>query len=181
MTSLEPTTRDEIDALIAHFGFTALPSEGTLFTSTCRSRAELASGSPIGTAMLGLYCHAPESLSRFHRLDADEVWHFHLGDPLRLVLLFPDGSSRDVIMGSDVLAGQHLQVVVPAGTWQAGHCSEGGRYSLFGCTMAPGFTGAGYEGGTRAVLLASHPDRRTDIERLACAPDETRMPAGFAS
>ena len=170
----------DIPALIAHFGLTALPAEGALFASTYRSAHDTPEGGPVGTAMLGLYCNAMQSHSRFHRLPVDEIWHFYRGHPLRLVLLYADGTSRDVILGSDPLRGQDVQFVVPAGTWQAGHCIEGGQYSLFGCSMAPGFTGAMYEGGTRAMLLARHPDRREDIERFGCGDDETRMPARFA-
>ena len=59
-----------------------------------------------------------------------------------------------------------MQFVIPAGTWQAGELHPDGVYGLFGCTMAPGFTGAGFVAGTRAELLAQHPERAADIERL---------------
>jgi predicted cupin superfamily sugar epimerase len=168
-------------ALIAHYGFTPLPSEGTLFVSTYRSGDSLGDGGPVGTAMLGLYCDEPLSQSRFHRLPVDEVWHFYGGDPLRLILLHPDGSSADVIMGGDPLQGHRVQFVVPAGAWQAGHMVPGGRHSLFGCTMAPGFTGRMYEGGARDVLIAAYPGRAADIARLGSDPSDTRMPDGFAT
>ncbi len=172
---------DDVSALIAHFGFTPLPSEGTLFASTYRSAEDVAGGGPIGTAMIGMYCDAPFSQSFFHRLPVDEVWHFYGGDPLRLVLLHADGSSSDVIMGPDPLAGHLVQFVVRADVWQAGHLVAGGRYALFGCTMAPGFTGAMYEGGARDTLTAQYPDRSADIARLGCEPHDTRMPEGFAT
>jgi predicted cupin superfamily sugar epimerase len=55
-------------------------------------------------------------------------------------------------------------------------------YGLFGCTMAPGFTSAGFEAGTRSALMASHPDRHADIERLAVPDGEPgTMPDGFAT
>lgn len=170
----------DIPALIAHYGLTPLPSEGTLFASTYRSVENVAGGGPAGTAIIALYCTAMQSHSLFHRLPVDEIWHFYRGAPLRLVLLHPDGSARDVILGNDPLRGEQVQCVIPAGTWQAGHCIDGGAYSLFGCTMAPGFTGAMYEGGAKEVLMTSHPDRREDIERFGCTPEETRMPEGFA-
>ena len=171
----------DIAALIAHFGLTPLPSEGTLFTSTWRSTGELPEGGPHGTAMIGLYCSDPVSHSRFHRLPVDEVWHFYSGDPLRLILLFPDGRSRDVVMGADPLQGHLVQFVVPAGVWQAGHLVPGGSYALFGCTMAPGFTASMYEGGTRDALLTAYPSSAADIARLGCEAHDTRMPSGFAT
>ena len=117
---------EELRTLIAHFGMVPLPVEGTLFASTYRSTENNAEGGPVCTAMLATYCDEPVSISRFHRLPVDEVWHFNRGDPLRLVLLFPDGDARDVIMGSDPLAGQLVQFMVPAGVWQAGHLMPGG-------------------------------------------------------
>jgi predicted cupin superfamily sugar epimerase len=171
----------EVKAIIQHYKLEPLPVEGTLFTSTYRSVQELEGGRPCGTAIIALYCNEPRSQSLFHRLAEDEIWHFYAGDPLRLVLLYPDGSSRDVIMGSDPLRDQHVQFVIPAGVWQAGHVLEGGQYSLFGCTMAPGFTDAIFEGGTREALVSQYPERADDIDRLGCAGSETRMPRGFAT
>jgi predicted cupin superfamily sugar epimerase len=171
----------KIKHLIAHYGLTALPVEGTLFTSTYRSAQNAPDGGPVGTAMIGLYAHEPRSFSSFHRLPSDEIWHFYDGDPLRLVLLYPDGSSQDVLLGRDVSAGQRVQFVVPAGVWQAGHVLDSGVYALFGCTMAPGFTSAGFEGAETAALLQAYPDRTGDILRLASPDAETRMPDGFAT
>jgi predicted cupin superfamily sugar epimerase len=166
----------KVKSLIEHYKFQPLPAEGTLFVSTYRSSGEFENSKPHGTAMIGMYCDEPRSLSLFHRLTADEVWHFYGGDPLRLVLLNPDGSSRDVILSSE-----NVQVVIPAGVWQAGHMVAGGVYSLFGCTVAPGFTGDMFEGGTQKQLLSLYPDRAEDIQRLGISTDETSMPKGFAS
>jgi predicted cupin superfamily sugar epimerase len=170
----------EVQALIDHYHFAPLPVEGSLFLSTYRSATEFDGGKPFGTAMIGMFCSEPPSHSLFHRLPADEIWHFYSGNPLRLILLQPDGSSRDVIMGSEPLKGQLVQFVIPAGVWQAAHMAEGGIYSLFGCTMAPGFTGEMFEGGTRDALARQYPNRLADIERFGCEPDATDMPHGFA-
>lgn len=153
-----------------------LPVEGTLFAATYRGPPLRPGATACSSAMLGLYCDAPRSQSLFHRLPVDEVWHFHAGDPLRLLLLHADGSSVDVLMGADPLAGHAVQVVVPAGTWQAGHLVAGGRYALFGCTVVPGFDSSMFEGGERAALLARYPQRSADILRFSCAPGHTRMP-----
>lgn len=170
----------EVKGLIAHYRLTPLPVEGTLFASTYRSGGDASDGTPLGTAMIGLYCDEPRSASSFHQLQGDEIWHFYGGDPLRLVLLYPDGSSEDVIMGADFAVGQHVQFVVPALTWQAGQILAGGAYSLFGCTMAPGFTSAGFVGADTAALLAAYPARAADILEFA-VHGETVMPEGFAT
>ena len=157
-----------------------LPVEGTLFASTYRSAEKAPGGSPAGTAIVGLYCDDPPSRSLFHRLAFDEVWHFYGGDPIRLVLLHSDGSSEVVVLGGDVIAGQCVQHVIPAGVWQAGELVPGGAWALYGCTMAPGFTGAAFEGGTVAALEGRYPDRVADIRRLGI-PDghAAGMPGGY--
>ena len=171
----------EVKALIEHHKLEPMPVEETLFMSTYRSDQEFGDGKPCGTAMIALYCDEPRSVSLFHKLPVDEVWHFYGGDPLRLVLLYPDGSSKDVIMGSDPLKGHLVQFVVPGGVWQAGHMVPGGRYSLFGCTMTPGFTSDMFEGGISEELIEVYPDRVEDINMLGCRPDEVSMPKGFVT
>lgn len=125
---------------------------------------------------------AATGIRRGYRLPNDEIWHFYGGDPIRLVLLHSDGRSSDVWLGTDSTAGHVVQHVIPAGTWQAGELHPAGTYGLFGCTMAPGFTGAGFVAASRAELLDGWPDRSVDIERLTVADGEaTTMPAGFAT
>ena len=144
--------------LVERFGMEPLPVEATFFAQTYRSRAEARGGGPAAPPGSGSSVDPP-SRSLFHRLDHDEVWHFYAGDPLRLVLLHPDGRDEDVVLG-DPLAGHAVQHVVPAGVWQAGEVAPGGRWSLFGCTMAPGFTGDCFEGRPRPPdLLRTHPQR----------------------
>ncbi len=168
-------------AMLRHFRFERLPVEGTLYQSTWRSAAEDERGAPVGTAMIGMYAESPESVSCFHRLRHDEVWHAYAGDPFTLFLLHPDGHTETVLMGTDVTAGQRVQTLVPAGVWQAGSIVPGGRYALFGCTMAPGFTGGCFEAGSAQELLAQYPNYREQIERLAISGGNVRMPDGFAS
>jgi predicted cupin superfamily sugar epimerase len=167
-------------ALIEHFGMERLPVESTYFASTYRSSAVTPEGGPAGTAIVGLYCDDPPSRSLFHRLGFDEIWHFYAGDPIRLVLLHEDRRSEEVVLGRDVLSGQRVQHVVPAGAWQAGELVPGGAWALFGCTMAPGFSGAVFEGGTAAALEARYPDRAADIRRLGIpCGHATGMPEGY--
>jgi len=85
-----------------------------------------------------------------------------------------------VLLGCNVLQGEKVQFVVPAYTWQAGSLLPGGRYALFGCMMAPGFSGSGFEAAIAEELIAQYPDRAIDIIRLRVNRHETRMPKGFA-
>ncbi|MEZ4774164.1 MAG: cupin domain-containing protein [Bacteroidia bacterium] len=180
-TSLPEDMHPDARVIAEHFQFDKLPVEGTLFKSTYRSAREFASGAPFGTAMIGFYCEKPLSVSCFHRLTHDEIWHFYGGDPLVLYLLYENGTSREIVMGSDPAKGHEIQFVVPAGVWQGGCLIGGGRYALFGCTMAPGFTGNCFEGANAEVLIQQFPDRADIIRKLSVNGHETRMPDGFAS
>src|SRR5258706_16302933 len=111
----------EVKALIEHYHFQPIPVEGTLFSSTYRSPQEYENGKPVGTAIIAMYCDEPYSVSLFHKLKYDEVWHFYGGEPLRLVLFFFFSSSRDLIIGSNPFKRQIGEFVIPAGVWQAGH------------------------------------------------------------
>ncbi|WP_060891183.1 cupin domain-containing protein [Streptomyces europaeiscabiei] len=161
--------------LIAHYGLEPIPREGGRFRQTWAG-PERADGRPEGTAIVALLTSEPGDYSALHRLPGDEIWHFHLGDPLRMLLLAPDGSSRVVVLGPDVLDGQHVQYVVPAGTWMGARVLPGGGgedggegWTLFGCTMAPGFTFEGYEHGDAAELARVYPDRAAEVGELGRA------------
>ena len=169
----------DVQAIIEHFAFDKMPVEGTLYKSTYRSSHRLANGGPAGTAIIGLYCNQPLSVSCFHKLTSDEVWHVYGGDPFILIQLNPDGSSEEILMGNQPEKGQRIQHTVPANTWQAGYLDEGGRYALYGCTMAPGFRGQDFLAGTAAELIALYPEREYIIRKLSVNGDSTRMPAGY--
>ncbi len=81
--------------------------------------------------------------SHWHRVDAAEVWHFYDGAPLNLSLSDDGVVSRTLTLGADILAGQHPQIVVPAGVWQAAEST--GEWTLVGCTVAPAFEFSGFE------------------------------------
>jgi len=172
---IHPDTQDMID----FYDFDRIPVEGTLYKSTYVSELKTDRGTPAGTAIIALYSEAPYSASCFHRLRYDEVWHFYGGDPLKLILLHPNGSSEEIIMGSDVLNGEKVQYVIPAHTWQAGCIVPGGRYSLFANTMTPGFDGADFEAGIADELIQQYPDRKEDILQLSHNEGQTRMPEGY--
>ncbi|MFI2431813.1 cupin domain-containing protein [Streptomyces sp. NPDC018693] len=152
------------EELIAHYHLEPIPREGGLFRRTWAG-PEGPDGRPTGSAIVALLTAADHSA--LHRLPTDEIWHHYLGDPLELLLLAEDGTSRTTVLGPDVLNGQHVQLTVPARTWMGARTR--GDWTLFGCTMAPGFTYADYEHGDPAALTARHPDRASLIAEL-CRP-----------
>ena len=117
-----------------------------------------------GTAIY--YLLEPGTFSELHRLMSDEIFHFYLGDPVEMLQLWPDGSSRTVVLGTDLAGGQSLQAVVPREVWQGSHLVEGGRFALLGCTVAPGFEFEDYESGSRESLVRQYPRQQGLIAKL---------------
>ena len=78
---------------------------------------------------------AEGEFSRWHRVVSDEIWHYHEGDAIEL-LLFDDRGFRRVRLGP-VSRETRPTIVVPAATWQAARTT--GAYTLAGCTVGPGF------------------------------------------
>lgn len=141
-----------------------LPQEDVLFTPTYVAPATDADGKPLGSAMVGMLTADPSSFSDLHRLPTDEIWHFYLGDPIELLLLHPDGRDELRILGTDVLNGQHIQTVVPHGTWMGARLRPGGEYGVYGNTMAPGFVPGDFERPNAAELVARWPHRAELID-----------------
>jgi uncharacterized protein len=128
--------------IIDRLGLVAHP-EGGWYAETWKSETPYAEaeadvgGRALGTAIYFLL--VGEEWSHWHRvLAADEIWHHYAGAPLDL-WTSADGMSRErAVLGTDLLAGERPQLVVPSGVWQ-GAVSQG-DYTLVGATVVPGFT-----------------------------------------
>lgn len=99
----------------------------------------LVGGRASGTAILFLL-QAGER-SHWHRVDADEIWLWHAG--ASLVLAMGERAATEVRLGPKVLGGEVVQLVVPAGWWQAARPL--GEWVLVSCTVSPGFRFEGFE------------------------------------
>lgn len=128
--------------------------EGGWYRETFRDGGRGADGAPAGspralsTAIYFLL--GPGETSRWHRVDAAEVWHFYAGAALNLFVapVGPQPIRRSAMtLGNDLAAGERPQGIVPAGYWQQAQCLGTGAddWSLVGCTVAPGFEFAKFE------------------------------------
>ncbi|MGD9784768.1 MAG: cupin domain-containing protein [Hyphomicrobiaceae bacterium] len=127
------------DDVIALLGLAPHP-EGGFYRETFRDAAP-AGGRAHSTA---IYFLLPEGVtSRWHRVDAVEVWHWHAGTPLEL-LIAPNSDQANILtLGNTLASGARPQAVVPAGHWQQARSL--GAWTLVGCTVAPGFEFTGFE------------------------------------
>lgn len=109
--------------------------EGGAFRETFRDSA--GAGRARSTAIYYLLRRGERSA--WHRVDAVEIWHHYAGAPMALQV----AGQADIILGSDLAAGQRPQGIVPQGAWQAAQSQ--GDWTLVGCTVAPGFEFSGFE------------------------------------
>jgi predicted cupin superfamily sugar epimerase len=118
--------------------------EGGFYRETFRDGRAGADGRAHSTA---IYFLLPEGVvSRWHRVDAAEAWHWYAGATLTLST-GGDGpapaATSDVVLGNDLAAGERPQHVIEAGVWQQARSL--GAWTLVGCTVAPGFMFEGFE------------------------------------
>jgi predicted cupin superfamily sugar epimerase len=164
------TPNAEAIALIARLGLQPLPREGGYFVRTWTSSDTLANGRPMGTAIYFLL--TPQDFSALHQLDADELWHFHAGDPIEHVQWsHSQPAAQTTLLGATLESGQVPQLIVRAGNWQGARLaptssSTSRGWAWVSCTMSPGWDEAGFTLGCRETLTTRYPQNREHIHAL---------------
>jgi uncharacterized protein len=130
---------DEARAIIDRLGLTPHP-EGGWYRETWR--AEAVPGERAGGTAIHFLLDAGQR-SHWHRVDAAEVWLWHAGAPLELLIADDAGAIETVVLGGDVIQGQVPQALVPAHRWQSTEARQG--WGLVSCVVVPGFDFAGFE------------------------------------
>lgn len=114
--------------------------EGGFYRQTFADEAD-ADGRPASTLIY--YMLTDNQAGTWHRVDAAEVWHWYAGAPLTLRISRDGKSVNAQVLGTDLVAGQRPQGVVPPGAWQQAKVE--GDWVLVGCTVAPGFLFSKFE------------------------------------
>jgi hypothetical protein len=127
------------DVILERLGLVPHP-EGGSYAETWRD--EPAAGERGAGSAIYYMLRAGER-SRWHRVDAVEIWHYYAGAPIELQIAEDQRPAGRVVLGPDVLAGERPQIVVPAGAWQAARSL--GAFTLVGCTVSPAFLFARFE------------------------------------
>lgn len=147
--------------------------EGGAFRETYRAPLTIRQDAlPAGfsgprNASTGIYFLLEDGdFSAFHRIAADEMWHFYDGVTLHIYEIKPDGSLHVHKLGRDLEQGEQLQLVIPAGSWFASCVEETDGFALVGCTVAPGFDFADFELADRVVLSTLFPKHKGLIALL---------------
>jgi len=169
-------------ALIDRLGLKPHP-EGGYYRETYRDAARVARvgaahatdgtqapARAASTAIYYLLCDG--AYSAWHRIDADEVWHFYAGGPLDIHVIDEAGVLATHTLGDALRQdGVAYQAVVPAGCWFAAECvgsaNEDAGFALVGCTVAPGFEFSSFELADTAGLVARYPVHAALLRRLS--------------
>lgn len=142
------------DDVIEMLGLSPHP-EGGHFRETFRDAAK--PGERAASTAIYFLLKAGER-SHWHAVDAAEAWHFYAGDPILLEVSPTGGPVQRIRLGSDLAAGERPQAIVPSGHWQQARSL--GKWTLVGCTVAPGFMFEGF------TLTAPDfvPDARPEVD-----------------
>ena len=105
-------------------------------------------------------------VSKFHRLQSDEIWCYQAGSGLTLHILTPDGTLRQQRLGLDIERGELPQTVIEHGQWFGATVNQPQAYTLVSCIVTPGFEFTDFELATRQTLLEAYPQHQAIIERL---------------
>ena len=81
--------------------------------------------------------------SRWHRVDAVEVWDWQEGSAIELLMYDPKECTLSHAQLDTSARGGQLVQVVPAGIWQSARSH--GEFSLANCSVSPGFVWSGLE------------------------------------
>jgi predicted cupin superfamily sugar epimerase len=161
----------KLQQIIQQLGLKPHPREKGFFVETYRSNEKLTWESlPARYEGTRAFCTAiyflltRDGFSELHRLKSDEIFHFYSGSSAELLLLSPNGKGEVLMLGSDLEKGERPQIVIPVGCWQG--MKTTGEYTLFGCTVSPGFEYQDYEQGTREVLIKQYPQFSDKIIQL---------------
>lgn len=138
--------------------------EGGFYKETYRADHTINSENGLRNVCTAIYFLLDNNArSLFHRIKSDELWFFHLGEPLEIVLI-QDEKLTTITLGSSIENEQSLQAIIPANTWFAAKVKTSKGFSLVSCTVSPGFNFTDFELAKRDELLQQFPALKKTIE-----------------
>ncbi|HEY4024556.1 MAG TPA: cupin domain-containing protein [Pseudonocardiaceae bacterium] len=139
----------DVPTWATELGLEPLAGEGGFFAGTWRSTHVTQpagfAGERVFTSAIYFLLAAGQH-SAWHRLRADELWFWHRGAPVTL-LLGGDGAEPgevvEIRLGPDIEAGERPQAHIPAGQWQS--TLPVAAATLMSCVVSPGFEYADFQ------------------------------------
>ena len=105
-----------------------------------------------------------KQFSAFHLLQSDELWHFYDGCPVIIYIINQGGKLTIKKLGKK--KDCELQLTIEKQNWFAAEVEDKKSFSLFGCTVSPGFEFEDFKMGRRDELIKNFPLHSDLIKRL---------------
>ena len=107
-----------------------------------------------------------DDLSHFHQIDCDELWFFHEGCGMKVVVLDDEGK-HELLLGSNYDKNERDMVLIKAGSIFAAENLDKNSYTFISCVTIPGFTYEGFRLVDKKEIKDKYPDLYDDIEYMA--------------
>ena len=141
--------------------------EGGFYRETYRTEEKISTNNGkvrnIGTAIYFLL--EDEDKSHFHRIQSDELWFFHQGEPMEIMMI-QDGKLHTTLLGNNIEQGEVPQLIIPANIWFAARVKDSKGYALVSCTVSPGFDFADFELANKKDLISEFPEYKSVIDEF---------------
>jgi len=137
--------------------------EGGFYRETYRSVLKNEENQSLMTSIYFLL--TSDSPSHFHRIQSDEHWYFHEGNPLTIHLL-TDKGLETIQLGLDLAKNQTPHALVEGNTIFGSEIQAADGYALVSCVVSPGFDFSTFELFTKEDLLPEFSSHEALVQRL---------------
>ena len=103
--------------------------------------------------------------SLLHRIQSDELWHWHAGSTLSIYVLDKQALTIHQL-GDNPEKKESFQLTIPANSWFGARLNTGRGYALVSCTVAPGFDFEDFELADKKELIQHNPAYKEVIDVL---------------
>lgn len=141
------------------------PSEGGYFKRTYESELNIGERNSERKLLTSIYYMLTNDnpVGYLHRNKSDIIHFYHLGSPIKYIIVTPEGRVEEKVLGPNIANGELLQLVVKGGDWKASQlCS--GKFGLISEAVSPGFDYADNEVANLEVFTSLHPSLVSQLD-----------------
>ena len=130
-------TKEEI---VESLGLKPHPTEGGYFRRTYESGLNFQQRESSRKLLTSIYYMLTNDSPHgcLHRNKSDIIHYYHLGSPIKYLIISHDGQLREQILGPHLMKGETPQLVVNGGDWKVSLLCLG-EYGLISEAVVPGF------------------------------------------
>ena len=142
------------------------PSEGGYFRRTYESDLNIDTDNSKRKLLTSIYymLTSDNPIGYLHRNKSDIIHFYHLGSPIKYLIITLEGKLKEKILGPNIAAGEVPQLLVKGGEWKASElCS--GSYGLLSEAVSPGFEYDDNEIAKPEVIHRLYPDLKSRLNK----------------